>query len=540
MKSSDRPIREVFRFFWSKHSRAILTGLVTIILIDVTELIMPLVLRDLVDSVSVVHRSHLLHRSVWFVLLMVLIQAIGRYVWRVSLARGAMQAGAEFRKIFSTRIFEISFPSFEKRKVGELMTLATSDIENIRIALGPGLIAAIDAFFYCITIPFAMLLISPFMTGKVILPLLAIPVVVVVLQGLISSRSAEVQTKTGELGSMTQEAVAGVRLAKIYGAQERIADRILIQSHDLNQSQIGLARVQAILVPSMDFLLSCGLVLLFGFSSGLSVGTLVALQRYVQKLIWPLMALGMSVVYFQKARASGRSFYQFLEEPRTETLEKGEQIKGFFLCHDPLIEARNLSYGPIQNLSFKVAAGEWLGIQGPVASGKSTLFSLLLRFYDPPRGTLFVNGRDILDWDTKAIRDQFSSVLQEPYLFQGSIRTNLEVGEEFAIEEALATAQVQKDLSVGRLDEDLGEKGASLSGGQKQRVAIARALRRQSRILLLDDPVSSVDLETASKVLSGMFSALQSRGKTVIFISHRAEHLSYCKLIIHLTGAPKT
>ena len=533
MTASKRPVSSLLAYFYKNYRAAIITGMITIIVIDCGELLMPLILKNLVDSVSGHYSQTLVRSSLYAVGMVVLVQVIGRYLWRVSLAKGAMAAGADLRRLFSSQIFEGLFRDIQRRKVGQLMTLATSDVENMRTALGPGLISLVDALFYCFTIPFAMMMLAPHITLKILIPLLGIPFLVIFLQKKIYERSSQVQLQMGRLGTLTQEVIAGVRLAKVYGAERELSERMQSQSHELNVTQVDLSKTQSIFGPSLEFFLSVTLVLLFGMGTGLSVGTLVALQRFVQKLMWPMTALGMSIIYFQKARASGVDFFQFLEEPKGESLEKvGEWTP---LSGTPVIEARDLSFGVISHLSFKVKQGEWVGIEGRVASGKSTLFSLLLRFVDPPRGQLFMNGVDILDWDIQTLRQSFASVLQEPYLFQGSIQSNLEVGSEVSIQEALRIAGVDGELSTTRLDAHLGEMGTALSGGQKQRVAIARALRKGAPIMLFDDPLSSVDSATATRVLNELHRKLRENQKTVIMVSHRLEHLAHCDQIISLS-----
>jgi ABC-type multidrug transport system fused ATPase/permease subunit len=248
-----------------------------------------------------------------------------------------------------------------------------------------------------------------------------------------------------------------------------------------------------------------------------------------------MSAVGLAVVYFQKAKASGAELYRFLEVERSEQIDEQSHSENMVLKPGiPIIEARNLNFRVIQNLSFQMFPGEWLGIEGKVASGKSTLFSLLLKFYEVPRGQLFVNGRDLNEWKPNEVRHFFASVLQDPYLFRGSIRSNLEVGDDVELFEARETAHVHGAMVDQRFDENLGEKGTGLSGGQKQRIAIARALRKKASVLLLDDPLSSVDLETSRNVLKALLKSLKNRNKTVLFISHHPEHLEFCDRIIRL------
>ncbi len=536
MKDSERPLRRLLGFFFRKYWASILSGCLTIMIIDAGELILPMILKSLVEAVEKGDPSGSIKQALGWTAAIVLCQVLGRYVWRVTLARSAMSAGADFRSLFSRQIFEVAFGSIERRKVGELMTLATSDVENMRMALGPGIISLTDALFYCVTVPIAMVWIAPARVLWILLPLLLIPVLVIVFHRRIFDQSARVQSLNGELGTLTQEMVAGVRPLKQAGSGPALSERIGRKSHELNRRQVGLQALQSSMGPTLEFLLSTSLVLLFASSPGVPIGVLVALQRLVQKLMWPMTAIGMAVVYFQKARASGKDFYRFLEELRVESLEGTPEEPRNVSQGSPLLECRSLSLGPIDRLSFSVHEGEWLGLKGPVASGKSTLLGLILRFQDPPRGTLFYRGVDVLDWDPPALRKELGSVLQEPYLFQGSIRSNLDTGDELPIEQALQVSGLDSQGILHRVDDELGEKGMSLSGGQKQRVAIARVLRKPASLFLLDDPLSSGDELTSRQVLLDLRRVWKAGKKSVIYVSHRPEHLGFCDRLVDLDG----
>jgi ATP-binding cassette subfamily B multidrug efflux pump len=549
MKRSDAPLSTLLSAFFSKYRWPILTGIAAIVIVDLAELAIPLLLKSIIDSVQAGEFRGRLHTFLGGLGATVLVQVVGRYLWRVSLARAAMRGGADFREEFSEQTFRVPISFYDRRKVGDLMTLATSDVENMRMALGPGLISLIDAVFYCTTIPIAMAYLAPDLTLKLLIPLMGTPLAVLFLQNRLGGLSRRVQDQIGRLGTLTQEMVAGVRIAKIYGVEDRMEERLQGHSHELNRRQVSLSKVQASLGPSLEFFLSTSLVLLFGLSGGLTVGTLVAMQRYLQKMMWPMSAVGMAIVHFQKAKASGREFLRFLEE------EKAEEIVPIGLLDrpalpakgEPVLRVHNLEFryptgdASIGPLSFDLHAGEWIGIRGPVAAGKSTLLYLLLGFYPISRGQIEVGGKDLSDYPLHELRNWFSSVLQDPYLFQGSIRSNLEfwdhAGTDIPLDAALKWSEVYEGVADRRLDEALGEKGTGLSGGQKQRLAIARALRKNAPIFLLDDPLSSVDIHTAEKVIGKLHHELRMRGKSVIFVSHRPEHLRLCDRIIEVSPA---
>jgi ATP-binding cassette subfamily B multidrug efflux pump len=539
-ESQHGPIRRQLAFFWKNYKKQIIIGAIAILSIDIAELYLPLLLRDTVDSFSnghaaTEHRKNLLQG----LFIVVFFQVFGRYLWRVALSRSAMLVGAEFRNQFSHQSFKISIPNMEAKRVGDLMTLATSDVENMRFALGPGIIGIIDSCFYCIALPIAMYSIAPELTWKILLPVACIPFVVLFLQRKIAIQSNQVQSQIGKLGTLTQEMISGVRIIKTYGLEKNISSKLNKVSHELNKRQVAMTRTQSRLGPSMEFFLSTSIILLFSIP-GYSVGTLVAMQRYLQKLLWPLTASAMSVILFQKSKSSGKVFYEYVDDPNVE-LEKSELNTLGFKKGVPVIEARNLNFSYesgksiIKNLSFKIYEGEWIGFSGPVGSGKSTILQLLLKFYPVERGQLFVNGTDIEDYAPQEVRSYFSSVLQDPYLFQGTLLENLNTGDELqSLSWTMKVSGMHEDEFMHRMDQKLGERGTGLSGGQKQRVGIARAIRKASPILLFDDPLSSVDMSTAEYVLRKMTEELRPMNKTVIFVSHHEEHLLFCDRVIKL------
>lgn len=546
--SSKAPLRALLKQFFTKFKGPILVGIGSVIAVDSADLILPILLKRIVDSFAD-HTTKEILPGVFFGMLgIIIVQVLCRYLWRISIIRSSMKTGADLRRIFSSQLFQVPLGFYDRRKVGELMTLATSDIENMRMALGPGMIGLVDSLFYCITIPIAIYLVLPDHSLYFILPALCIPFVMIFLQRKISDISKKVQTEIAEISTQTQEVVAGARVARIFGVDPQLEERLRIQSKKLNVQQINLASAQALLGPSLEFFISICLVLLFSMGLNFSIGTLVALQRYLQRLMIPLASAGMSVVHFQRAKSSGVQFYKILEEELSDLMNEDATVTGDSLIlanehlNKPLIEIKNLTFTyplgsqdrpVINNLSFVLNRGEWLGIEGSVASGKSTLLGLLLKFYPVSRGQIFILGKDIQDWDSIQLRKLFSPVLQDPYLFQGSIQYNLAVGTALSESDALEVAGIKVALD-SRLGEELGERGSGLSGGQKQRIAIARSFRKPASVYLFDDPLSSVDLVTSTRVLKSITKELREKNKTVIFASHHPEHLKYCDRVIRL------
>jgi ATP-binding cassette subfamily B multidrug efflux pump len=532
------PLKRQFLNYWKAYSGPIVVGTLAIVLIDASELWLPVLLKDTVDAFAAGKPSiDQKNRLILGLSLVVGLQVVGRYVWRVALSRSSMLAGASYRREFADQSFRLTIPKIESRKVGELMSLATSDIENMRFAIGPGLIAIIDAFFYLIALPIAMFLLAPALAWKVILPVTLIPVAVIVLQGRISQQSRKVQESLGKIGSLTQEMIAGIRLVKAFGLNDQVNQKLNRESHSLNRTMVGMLETQSRLNPSMEFFLSTSMVLLFS-SPAFSIGTLVAMQRYLQRLLWPLSASAMAVIYFQKAKSSGEDYFRYIDDPDRET-GSGPLSAPISIQGAPLIEARNLTFSypdgttVLKNLNLKIHEGEWVGMSGAVGSGKSTFLQLLLKFYPVERGMLFINGYDVADQSHDWVRSHFAPVLQDPYLFQGTLLENLQFEQEDQpLSWSMMVSGMRDEEFSHRLNQKIGERGVGLSGGQKQRVAIARAIRKNCPVLLFDDPLSSVDSNTAESVLERMSMEIRKLGKTVLFVSHHESHLRFCDRVV--------
>jgi ATP-binding cassette subfamily B multidrug efflux pump len=439
---SQQPLRALFRSYFKQYRNTFLLGCSAIIVVDIAEIILPLYLKKLVDSFdshALADLSPLVRHTLIGIAAIVVVQSLGRYLWRIALSRVSMQVAGNLRENLSLKLFLLPFQYYDRKNVSDLMTLATSDVENMRLALGAGLIGMIDALFYCVALPIAMVSLAPTLTVKLLIPIIGIPFTVIFLQRKIAVLSQNVQKQIGLLGGQTQEMIAGVRIARIYGIEKKVEARLHERSKELNRSQIALARLQAMFGPSLEIFLSVSLVLLFGMSGGFTVGTLVAMQRYLQKLMWPMSAIGLSIIYGLRARASGKVYYELSEEENEPGLEINSQVNLIGMAEnisEILVEAKQLDFtyplSPVpvfENFSFQLRAGEWLGVAGSVAQGKSTLISLILKLYPVPAGQLFVLGRDVNDWSTPELRKLFSPVLQDPYLFQGSIRQNLSLVE---------------------------------------------------------------------------------------------------------------
>jgi ATP-binding cassette subfamily B protein len=462
------------------------------------------------------------------------------------LIRASMMAGRDIRERFAKHLFGLSVSFFDKRGIGELMSMATSDVESIRQSMGPGLLTFADALFYFFTVPVAMYLLSPRLTLLAFLPLPIIPWLVMRNEREIHERYEESQEQFSAISALVQEGLTGIRVVKAFGKEDVQNRRMLDAGREYMRRNLKLARVYTSFGPTLDFTMSLGLVLLIFVGGGtmisageaaISLGTFVAFQRYIQKMVWPMAAIGMAANFYQRAvTSSGR--IKEIEAVKSDVPEApaprlpadfrptGWKTRGKVELRDLSFRFPGMERDVLKNVSLTIEPGERVAFVGTIGAGKSALLSLLPRLYPVGRGMLLVDDVDVNDWPLAELRRQVGYVSQDVFLFSESVVENVAYGlQEWmardGIEEAARLAAVHEDV-LGFVDSyktRLGERGLNLSGGQKQRLTIARALAKQPAILVLDDALSSVDVQTEEKILRGL--RARPGRNTEIIAAHR-------------------
>ncbi|HEX4924363.1 MAG TPA: ABC transporter ATP-binding protein, partial [Bdellovibrionales bacterium] len=331
---------------------------------------------------------------------------------------------------------------------------------------------------------------------------------------------------------LAQEGLIGARVVKSFAIEDTMIERFKKAGLENVRLNVHLARVQTAFGPLLDFSVSLGLVLLLYvggesvIGQTLSLGTFVAFQRYIQKLVWPMAALGLAITHYQKSVASSWRLKEIFEEPEEipQAGPEGRKLHGRILVNDLTFTYPGAAKPSLQNINLVIEPGTRVAFMGPVGSGKTTLLSLFAKLYAVPRGRIYIDGIDINDWSAADLREQIGFVAQDVFLFSESIAENVAFGMVRGrehVESAARLASVHDEIAAFPLgyETKLGERGINVSGGQKQRISIARALVREPPLLILDDALSSVDFHTEERILSG----LQSAGfeRTQIIAAHR-------------------
>ncbi len=440
-----------------------------------------------------------------------------RYLWRYAFMGGAQQIAFEIRRDFFEKTQRLPIAFFDRAKTGDLMSRATNDLEQVTSALGMGALMVFDCACYFVLVPAFLLSISPRLTLVLFVCVCPLPYAFYKAGQIVHRRSKVVQDLFGKLSARLQENFSGIRVVQAFAQEDREVERLDQIGGAYREAALAEARVRAFSNPLWEWFFdgAFAIVLAFGawhvLEGGLKVSDLVMFTRALDHLIWPMMALGWLMNIFQRAAAAHGRIDFILKQAEDPAFRDDRPAAG------PLrggVEARGLTFtyplakhASLEEVSFSVPAGSFVAIVGPVGSGKSTLLSLLARLYDPPRGQLLLDGQDLLDVPTKALREAVALVPQDTFLFSATIEENVKLGlhgrlDRAAVERATRAAQVDSEIrSVpGGYGALLGERGVNLSGGQRQRVAIARALVRTPRLLLLDDALSAVDTATETAI----------------------------------------
>jgi ATP-binding cassette subfamily B multidrug efflux pump len=549
----------VFLFYFRKYRRFYVYGILSLVVVDGLEAFPPLLLKSAVDELTLAKfgagLNLFLLKLLAAYMAIACVQGLMRFFWRKYIIRTSMLASHDMRDELFTHLTSLPNGFFQKRRVGELVSLSTNDIEAMRFALGPGALTLFDAIFYFLTIPPIMLWISPRLTILAFLPLFLVPFFVRKMEALIQKRYREVQDRFAEMASNCQEALGGVRIVK-GSALESFKEREFDQMGEkYRQANMKAAVTQSTLSAGLDSVLSASTTILFlavgayVMQEKVTLGVFVAFQRYIQKLSWPMESIGLAANIFQRSMASQKRVDEVLaEKPQAEPALPVRRPRS----GPPAISVRNLSYThpgaitpSLKNISFDIKAGKKLGIAGGIGSGKSTLLACLARTVTVPRGTIFIDSIDVNDLPLNEFRQDIAFVPQETFLFSRSITDNILYGADCfeSQDQTLRLEVARKAARLAAVDGDalrlpqgyetlLGERGTNISGGQRQRFTIARAIARKPQLLLLDDCMSAIDAETEKKLIDGILEA--ASGISLIVASHRVSSFDYLDWVLVL------
>ena len=557
-----RPFLTLLRFN-RRYLRDYLTGTALAVVFVAIGLMMPLVIRATVTGLtSGALEPGRLRLFFWLLLATSVAAGVARYFQRTLMIGASRRFEYDLRNAYFRQLQRLSASFFKRMPTGDLMARATSDINQIRDFAGPGVMGSVDM----VRLPFTlgmMLYLSAHLTLYALLPLPALTVLVYLFVRFMNRQSKIVQEIYAELSTRVQENIAGARVVKAFGIEDRETERFREKTAEYMRANVKLAVVTSFAWPLIDMLIGVAVLLVIWqggrlvIGNRLTLGDLTAFLITMVMLAWPLIQFGWVLTLYQRGAVSMNRISEILSEApeimddhrtRADARIGRGHIRFEDVCFrypDPAETDAGQQTAPglarpqaVEQVTFEVPAGTTLAVVGPTGSGKSTLLSLLCREFEPQSGRILIDGQPLETLPLRTLRAALGCVPQDVFIFSESIRENIRLGRAGATDDEMARAvEVAgfaadlREMPAG-LDTLLGERGVNLSGGQKQRLALARALVCDPAILLLDDTLSSVDTRTEELILRGLRGFLAER--TCIMVAHRISSIRHAHRIIVL------
>jgi ABC-type multidrug transport system fused ATPase/permease subunit len=505
------------------------------------------VTKHVIDGAIRPHNVHKLWLFVWMIVGLGVARAVLMAGRRLISGKQALAVEMDMRQGLYAHLVRLSFGFYDRHQTGQLMSRATVDLQGVRFFLGYGLIFFFQNVLTVVSVTAVLFVFQ----WKLALIALAITPVLVVLAYRYSHIAhptlRDVQQKLADVATVAEENIVGVHVVKSFAQEPQEQEKFRVRSEAVFDQTIRANRQRALYVPLISWipLVAQGAVLLVGARMvthhELTVGGFIAFNLYLGMLVMPLRSLGMWIGQAQRATASGERIFQIMDEPEEVADAPSAPDLPAGGGH---IRFEDVSFGylpgrpVLHDLDLDIPAGRTIALIGHTGSGKTTLTSLVPRFYDVTTGRVTVDGTDVRDVRLISLRRAIGVISQDPFLFSTTVRENIAFGRADITEEevVLAARLAQAHEFIERLpsgyDTVIGERGITLSGGQRQRLAIARALAVDPRILILDDATASVDATTEARIRLGLREA--KRGRTTLIIAHRLSTIALADEIVVL------
>lgn len=481
-------------------------------------------------------------------LLIALSMVLGRFLWRFCFFGASLRTVADLRSRMFAHAEELSCAYYQKNKVGDLMSLFTNDLVTIDDCFSFGLMMTFDALLLGGMAVYRMWRMDPLMTVLSMIPMALLMAASTLVGRVMTKKWDRRQAAFSRLSDMAQESFSGVAVIKAFvkEAREIMAFRAINDENE--QANIAFTRTSVLLRILVSTFVGSVMCVILGYGGYLAwrgtfnAGQLMEFIGYFNAVIWPVMAVGDLIDMTSQGKASLSRIGQLLDAP-VDMVDRPDvqplpPVRGDIELRHLTFRYPDGEFDALRDVSFSVRAGENVGIIGKTGCGKTTLVDLLLRTYNVPDGTVFIDGHDINTVPIRDVRAAAAYLPQDDFLFSDTIGSNIAFADDEAAPERIRAAArmagVDGDISAfpAGYDTVLGERGVTVSGGQKQRIGIARALLRDAQILILDDPVSAVDTKTERRILTQL---RQTRmGRTTIVIAHRISTVEHMDKIVFL------
>lgn len=551
--------------YYLKHAPSLLLGVLTLIIIDFVQLTVPKLYKMVVNGINdgVVEvdgvilpfdMDFLLDRICLPLVFIIIAMVIGRFLWRICFFGAAVKVETDLRGRMFDHCKDLSQQYYQVNKVGNLMSLFTNDLETIHECFAWGILMLCDAFFLGLLAAIEMFGMNPMLTLFSIIPMVFLFIIGMIMDKYLTRKWDSRQEAFSRLSDFSQESFAGIAVIKAFVKEAKELSAFKKLNKENEKVNVEYTRLSVALNISVTLFVESVICVILGYGGYLvyigtfNAGELVEFIGYFTTIVWPIMAISELISIGSRGKASLKRISELLDAKNDVTDREGVVDPGELFGN---IEFRNLTfsypgcdYTALHNVSFTINAGENVGIIGKTGSGKTTLVDLILRTYNVPDGSLFLDGKDVNGMPIHAVRKHAAYVPQDNFLFSDTIESNISFATDGGTHEDVMEAAKLSDVH-GNIEEFaeqyntmLGERGVTVSGGQKQRISIARALMKNAPILILDDSVSAVDVKTEKAILENLRRIRQ--GKTTILIAHRITTIEKMDKIIFIDDGTVT
>lgn len=539
----------IFQYI-KKHKFQYLAGILTLFVVDFANLFIPQRTGTITDGLTA-------HTMDWngvkscllAIFLLGLTLTIGRFLWRYFLFGASRSIERELRDTMFAHLEKMDVEYYNEHKTGDLMTRFTSDLNSIRMAIGPAIISLFDGTVMAVMVIFQMMIyVNVKLTLVALIPMFLISIGEIFYGKIMHPRYLARQEAVSDLTDFVQESFSGVRVIKAFVRERSECAAFARQNRNTMNKNLKVVGLLSVVMPLLDVIIgfSSLAALIYGGYMALigeiTLGRFVAFNQYINMLVWPMLACGDAINMFSQGAASIKRVKEVFDSKPEVSDAKDvapvDALKGeITLSHLTFIHHGHTE-PTLKDISLNVPAGSTLAIIGRTGNGKSTLVNLLLHLYNAKSGMIFFDGRDINTIPLKTLRENIAYVPQDNFLFSDTLKANIAFGVEGedmdAITEATQAACIHDSIALfpAGYDTIVGERGVTLSGGQKQRSSIARALMKDAPILILDDALSAVDTDTEEHILRNL--KKNRAGKTTILIAHRISTIQNADMILVL------
>lgn len=545
--------------YYFKYLYILLLGLLSLAAVDYAQLLIPELYKYIINGIGngfntingvdvPFNFDFVLDKICLPMIIVILVIVTGRFLWRICFFGAGAKVEEDLRLRMFDRCKNLSASYYQKNKVGNLMSLFTNDLETVQDCFGWGVMMLCDALFLGGMSFYKMVVLKPLLALFSLIPLACMLVAATVIGNYMEKKWETRQEAFSQLSDFSQENFSGIAVIKAFvkeGKELSAFKKLNKHNEDVNVEFVKASTILNIAITLFIESVVC-VILGYGgylvFAGSFNAGELMEFIGYFNAIIWPVMAISELIGMKSRGQASLRRISELLSASQDVKDRDGAKPLGNARGE---IEFKNLTFAypdseipSLKNVSFKIEAGENVGIVGRTGSGKTTVADLILRTYNVPDGTVFIDGNDVNDVTIESVRKNAAYVPQDNFLFSDTIENNIAFASDEVSFDAVVRSAKLADVN-GNIVEFrdgyktvLGERGVTVSGGQKQRISIARAMMKNAPVLILDDAVSAVDTETEKKILENL--RLTRKGKTTILIAHRISTVKGMDKIIYL------